>query len=93
MASQPNGGAVSAQATDFPMENARRAREFYQYFQPDDLVQPHLRRRPSILDISSDEVPDLSRALSPLCQLAALRMKVRKAMINVMDREVMYFLS
>ncbi|OAL27594.1 hypothetical protein AYO22_03498 [Fonsecaea multimorphosa] len=87
------GGAAFGQPTDHQMDDARRAREFYHYFQPDNLLQPHLRRRPSILDVTSDEVPNLCKALSPLCQLTALRLDVRKAMINVMDRDVMYFLS
>ncbi|OQV10992.1 Hi Kinase A phospho-acceptor domain-containing protein [Cladophialophora immunda] len=87
------GGAAFAQPTDGQMDDARRAREFYHYFQPDNLFHPHLRRRPSVLHVASDEVPNLCKALSPLCQLTALRLKVRKAMINVMDRDVMYSLS
>ncbi|OAL32591.1 hypothetical protein AYO20_07901 [Fonsecaea nubica] len=87
------GGATFGQPTDSQMDDSRRAREFYHYFQPDNLLQPHLRRRPSVLNVTSDEVPNLCKALSPLCQLTAFRLKVRKAMINVMDRDVMYFLS
>ncbi|EXJ66842.1 uncharacterized protein A1O5_10037 [Cladophialophora psammophila CBS 110553] len=86
-------GAAFAQPTDHQMDAARRAREFYHYFQPDNLLQPHLRRPPSGFHISSDDVPNLCKALSPLCQLTALRLKARKAMVNVMDRDVMYFLS
>jgi signal transduction histidine kinase/CheY-like chemotaxis protein len=93
MAILPEVSAVSPQRTEDEVDDARRGREFYHYFQPDNLIQPHLRRRPSVLDISSGEVPDLSRALSPIAQLTALRMNCRKTMINVMDRDVMYFLS
>ena len=78
---------------NYQVDDARRAREFYHYFQPDNLIQPHLRRRRSVVDISSSDVPDLSKALSPIAQLTALRMQCRKTMINVMDRDVMYFLS
>ncbi|OAP60405.1 hypothetical protein AYL99_05407 [Fonsecaea erecta] len=88
-----DGRAAFAQPTDYQMDDARRAREFYHYFQPDNLLQPHLNRRPSILNVASEEVPSLCKALSPLCQLTAFRLQVRKAMINVMDRDVMYFLS
>ncbi|ETI22648.1 hypothetical protein G647_06724 [Cladophialophora carrionii CBS 160.54] len=93
MAVLVEGSAVSPQRTDYEVDDARRAREFYHYFQPDNLIQPHLRRRPSVLEISSGEVPDLSRALSPIAQLTTLRMNCRKTMINVMDRDIMYFLS
>lgn len=88
--------AVNGEATKtvpYAEDDVRRAREFYNYFQPDNLVQPHLRRRVSILDAPNDLTPNLSQALSPFCQLTALRCNVQKAMINVMDREIMYFLS
>ncbi|KAJ9609553.1 hypothetical protein H2200_005880 [Cladophialophora chaetospira] len=93
MAVLPGDGAATAPSPDHHIADARRAREFYHYFQPDNLVQPHLRRRPSVFDIAGPEVPNLSKALSPIAQLTAIRMKCRKTMINVMDRDVMYFLS
>ena len=93
MAVLPELGAVPVPFTEFHMDDAQRAREFYHYFQPENLVQPHLRRRPSVFDASTADVPDLSKALSPISQLTAIRMKCRKTMINFMDRDVMYFLS
>jgi hypothetical protein len=71
----------------------KRAREFYRYLQPDNLVLPRLARRGSVLDIHDAGIPSLSTALAPFCQLTALRCDVRKAMLNVMDRDVMYFLA
>src|ERR1700744_4189707 len=93
MAVLPEVSNDSPGLTDYQMDDVRRAREFYHYFQPENLIQPHLRRRSSSLDASSDEVPDLSKALSPIAQLTTLRMKCRKTMINVMDRNVMYILG
>ena len=92
MAVLPETNGLPPNCTDDP-DDARRAREFYHYFQPDNLVLPRLRRRASLIDILDSEVPDLSKALSPIAQLTTLRMKCRKTMINVMDRDVMYFLS
>ena len=93
MTVSPEIAGDAPQGAELQADDARRAREFYHYFQPDNLVQPHLRRRASILNVSDSEVPDLSKALSPIAQLSALRMRCRKAMINVMDRDIMYFLS
>lgn len=89
----PEDGVTPAHGPDFQVDDVRRAREFYHYFQPDNLIQPYLRRRPSVLDGADGDVPDLSKALAPLCQLTTLRTGCRKAMINVMDRDAMYFLT
>ncbi len=86
-------GVFPVQPADFVLNDVRRAREFYHYLQPDNLVHPDLRRRDSTIDVSSDDVPSLSNALAPFCQLAVLRCKCRKSMLNVMDRDVMYFLA
>lgn len=93
MAAVGEGDAALAKSVQRASEDVQRAREIYQYFQPDDLVQPHLRRRSSTLEVWDAPTPSLSKALAPYCQLAALRCNVRKAMINVMDRNLMYFLS
>ena len=93
MAVLPEVSAIPVLCPDDQRDDARRAREFYHYFQPDNLVQPHLRRRSSVFDVADQEVPNLSKALSPIAQFTALRMKCRKTMINVMDRDIMYFLS
>ena len=69
-------------------QDVKRAREFYRYFQPDNLVQPHLVRRTSTVEVYNDSVPSLSAALSPFCQLTALRVNACKALINVMDRDI-----
>ena len=86
--------ALAVQPADItPVQSVKRAREFYRYLQPDNLVQPHLVRRGSTIEIYNEIVPNLSAALAPFCQLTALRTNSRKAMINVMDRDVMYFLA
>ncbi|KAI9874924.1 MAG: hypothetical protein M1823_007581, partial [Watsoniomyces obsoletus] len=85
--------AGAVQSTPAGVQNTKRARELYQYVRPDDLVQPHMARRGSTLDVYNHAVPNLSSALAPFCQLAALRCNVKKAMLNVMDRDVMYSLA
>ena len=86
-------GTTSTQPALPVLEDVRRAREFYHYLQPDNLIHPDIRRRPSTVEISEQHAPSLSNVLAPFCQLATLRCNVRKAMINVMDRDVMYFLA
>ncbi|KAK5240767.1 hypothetical protein LTS06_012350, partial [Exophiala xenobiotica] len=93
MAAAAAAGVFPVQPADFVMNDVRRAREFYHYLQPDNLLHPDLRRRDSTIDVSSDNSPSLSNALTPFCQLAVLRCKCRKSMLNVMDRDVMYFLA
>ncbi|KIV81744.1 hypothetical protein PV11_03906 [Exophiala sideris] len=86
-------GAFQLQPADFTFDDVRRAREFYHYLQPDNLLHPDRPRRSSTISTSSENVPSLSNALSPFCQLAVLRCNARKSMLNVMDRDVMYFLA
>ncbi|KAI1620273.1 hypothetical protein EDD37DRAFT_569529 [Exophiala viscosa] len=86
-------GSFQIQPADFALDDVRRAREFYHYLQPDNLLHPDRPRRNSKVSASSDDVPSLSNALSPFCQLAVLRCNCRKSMLNVMDRDVMYFLA
>jgi len=74
-------------------EDVKRARELYRYLQPDNLVPPRFRRRGSTFNSRHEHVPSLAAALAPYCQLTALRCNVRKAMLNVMDRDVMYSLA
>ena len=81
------------EATNAPADSVKRAREFYRYLQPDNLVLPQLARRPSSIAAYNETVPSLSAALAPFCQLTALRCNTRKAMLNVMDRDIMYFLA
>ncbi|KIW40713.1 uncharacterized protein PV06_07890 [Exophiala oligosperma] len=81
------------QPVDFSLGDLQRAREFYHYLQPDNLIHPDSRRPDSLFDLASDDVPSLSDALAPFCQLAVLRCDCRKAMLNVMDRDLMYFLA
>lgn len=74
-------------------DDVRRAREFYRYLHPDNLVHPSLRRRSSTFDVYHDHVPSLSSALAPFCQLTGLRCNAAKAMLNFMNRDAMYFLA
>jgi signal transduction histidine kinase/CheY-like chemotaxis protein len=85
--------SIPAQTTGHEAEDSRRAREFYHYFQPDDLMRPQARRRLVVPGVSDQDIPDLSKTLAPIAQLTTLRMGCRKSMINVMDRDMMYFLS
>lgn len=93
MASVAGSSTVATQPAPPALDDVRRAREFYHYLQPDNLVHPDLPRRSSVVEISDQHVPSLSNVLAPFCQLATLRCNARKAMINVMDRDIMYFLA
>ena len=74
-------------------QDIRRAREFYRYLQPENIADPRMRRRGSTFDNDHEHVPSLTEVLTPFCQLAAVRCNARKALLNVMDRDVMYFLA
>ncbi|KIW19116.1 hypothetical protein PV08_03408 [Exophiala spinifera] len=87
----PSG--FSIQPVDFSLGDVQRAREFYHYLQPDNLIHPDAQRHDSLHRHASGNVPSLSNALAPFCQLAVLRCNCRKSMLNVMDRDLMYFLA
>ncbi|KAK5309006.1 hypothetical protein LTR93_012285, partial [Exophiala xenobiotica] len=93
MAATAAAGAFPLWPADIALNDKRRAREFYHYLQPDDLVHPDLGPGHSTFGVSSDDVPSLSNALAPFCQLTALRCKCRKSMVNVIDRDIMHFLA
>lgn len=73
------------------VRSARRGREFHRYLHPVNLAPCEQRSQPAGADF--DSVPSLSELLSPLCQLTTLQCRAKKAMINCMDRDVMYFLT
>jgi hypothetical protein len=79
--------------SEHQMEDGLRAREFYHYLTPDDLVDRADQLRPSSAEEPADSVPQLTQTLSPFCQLTALRLNVRKAMLNFMNRDTMFFLG
>ena len=88
MATDAAGVAAAVQPVQNNVPAIKRAREFYRYLQPDNLIEPHLVRRASTVEAYNETVPSLSAALSPFCQFTALRLNARKAMLNVMDRDV-----
>lgn len=73
------------------IHDVERAREFHRYLHPVNLSSIEERRNDNVFDF--EDVPRLSEALAPLCQLTALQCRVKKAMINCMDRDTMYFLT
>jgi signal transduction histidine kinase/CheY-like chemotaxis protein len=88
---------VLADATENPskesLQNVRRAREFYRYLEPQDLVPiNHNGAVPKALE-SLGATPNLSASMSPYCQLVALRCNARKAMLSFIDRDTMYILA
>ena len=74
-------------------QDVKRAREFYRYLEPHNLVHPRFRRKGSTFDVHHEHIPSLTSVLTPYCQLAAVRCNARKSMLNVVDRDIMYVIA
>lgn len=69
-----------------PATDRRRAVELLHYLSHDDIT-------PGGVPTSDNDAPTISAQLRPYCQLIANRTKASRVMLNVMDQDVMYFLS
>ena len=75
-------------------EGMRRTRELYRYLTPATLSstpRPHprvLKENDTVYD-----APNITPSLLPFVQLVALRCDTAKAMLNVIDKDTMYFLA
>lgn len=73
------------------LQGARRAQEFHRYLHPANLAPFDKRYEAATSEF--EDVPNLSQVLAPLCQLTLLQCRAKKAMINCMDQDIMYFLT
>ena len=84
---------VSEHPSKSLVNDIRRAREFYRYLEPQDVIPKQYKPSTGGFAEHRDESPDLSTSLSPYCQLVALRCNVRKAMLSFIDRDTMFVLA
>lgn len=78
--------AIGLVAPRTPAADHQRALELLRYLTVDDIT-------PRDVPIHEPDSPSISTQLRPYCELVALRCRAPRVMLNVMDQNVMYFLS